>query len=402
MKKIISIIVAASLIAPVSSFAQKKKPIEEKKDNIVLNKEYTTASGLKYKITKKGTGVKANPGDQVSVHYVGTLTDSAKTKFDSSRDRGQPLPFTLGSGQVIKGWDEGIALLHVGDVAILTIPSNLGYGEHAKEKIPANSTLVFEVELMDVKESPKPWDVKGLKVDSTADGLKYILVNKGNGAKAESGKKVTIHYSGFIGDGTWKLFDSSVQRGQPIQYSTGTGQGMKGLDEGITLMHAGDKMRLIIPYQLALGENGGGPIPPKATLIFDIELLNILEDPKPWDVKGLKVDSTADGLKYIVIKKGTGAKAVNGKKVSVHYSGYLGDGTWKLFDSSVQRGQPYEFQLGMGQVIKGWDEGIALMNVGDKLRLIIPYQLAYGEGGRSPIIPPKATLIFDVELMELE
>src|SRR5437870_2868039 len=108
-KQSILIFIAASLLLPFSSFAQKKKSSGEKqevkKDNIELNKEYTTASGLKYKITKKGTGVQAKAGDQVFVHYVGTLTDSAKTKFDSSRDRGQPFSFGLGGGQVIKGWD---------------------------------------------------------------------------------------------------------------------------------------------------------------------------------------------------------------------------------------------------------------------------------------------------------
>jgi|ERR1051326_7322915 peptidylprolyl isomerase len=279
MKHFKIILACVVTLSGVEGFAQKKKSegkTEAKEQNIELNKEYTTPSGLKYKITKKGTGVKANAGDMVSVHYVGTLTDSAKTKFDSSRDRGQPFQFSLGAGQVIKGWDEGIALLHVGDVAVLTIPPQLGYGERAMGKIPANSTLIFEVELMDVKSAPKPWDVKGLKVDSTADGLKYIVVKKGDGAKAENGKKVSVHYSGFLGDGTWKLFDSSVQRGQPIEFTLGSGQVIKGWDEGIALMHVGDKMRLIIPYQLAYGEMGRPPIiPAKATLIFDVELMKV-------------------------------------------------------------------------------------------------------------------------------
>jgi FKBP-type peptidyl-prolyl cis-trans isomerase len=297
MKKSIIIFLSVAFLFPSVSFSQKKKSGEEKKATVELNKEYTTASGLKYMITKKGTGAQPVNGDMVSVHYVGTLPDSAKTKFDSSRDRGQPFSFALGAGQVIKGWDEGIALLHVGDIAVLTIPSTLGYGERAMGKIPANATLVFEVELMDIKAAPKPWDVKGLKVDSTADGLKYIIVRKGGEkttktekgktvtvtektetapVKAENGKKVSVHYSGYLGDGTWKMFDSSVQRGQPIEFTLGTGQVIKGWDEGIGLMHVGDKMRLIIPYQLAYGEGGRPPIiPAKATLIFDVELMDV-------------------------------------------------------------------------------------------------------------------------------
>ena len=93
-------------------------------------------------------------------------------------------------------------------------------------------------------------------------------------------------------------------------------------------------------------------------------------------------------------------QAEAGKTVKVHYTGYLTDG--KKFDSSVERGEPIAFPLGMGNVIKGWDEGIALMKTGEKARLIIPYQLAYGEQGYPGAIPPKATLIFDVELVEVQ
>jgi tetratricopeptide (TPR) repeat protein len=107
--------------------------------------------------------------------------------------------------------------------------------------------------------------------------------------------------------------------------------------------------------------------------------------------------TTKSGLKYLVLSKGNGAHAEINKNVEVHYTGYLTDG--KVFDSSVERGDPIEFILGTGQVISGWDEGIALMNVGDKFKLIIPSNLAYGEKGAGNTIPPNSTLIFDVELM---
>lgn len=108
---------------------------------------------------------------------------------------------------------------------------------------------------------------------------------------------------------------------------------------------------------------------------------------------------TTSGLQYLVIEKNAGEKATIGKEAAVHYTGYLLDGT--PFDSSIPRNEPIEFILGKGMVIKGWDEGIAMMNIGDKLRLIIPPHLAYGEKGAGDIIPPNSTLIFDVELVGL-
>ena len=109
---------------------------------------------------------------------------------------------------------------------------------------------------------------------------------------------------------------------------------------------------------------------------------------------------TTSGLEYIEIEIGTGAQAEAGKTVSVHYTGKLQDG--KVFDSSVSRGDPIIFQLGKGQVIKGWDEGIALMKVGGKAQLIIPPDLGYGERGAGGVIPPNATLVFDVELVDVK
>lgn len=112
--------------------------------------EITTASGLTYEILKAGNGLEAKAGNTVSVHYVGTLTNGSK--FDSSRDRGQPFQFPLGAGRVIKGWDEGVAGMKIGELRKLTIPAGLGYGARGfPPVIPPNSTLVFEVELVGVR-----------------------------------------------------------------------------------------------------------------------------------------------------------------------------------------------------------------------------------------------------------
>ncbi len=111
-------------------------------------------------------------------------------------------------------------------------------------------------------------------------------------------------------------------------------------------------------------------------------------------------DETPSGLRYKILQEGSGKMAEKGTMVSVHYKGQLLDG--QVFDSSYQRKQPIDFTIGIGQVIAGWDEGIQLLKVGDKARFVIPSNLAYGSSGSSGVIPPDATLIFDVELMDVK
>lgn len=248
---------------------------EAKKDaEEVTNDTITTASGLKYIIWKKGDGDQAETGDNVSVHYAGRLLDGSP--FDNSYDRGQPFSFPLGGGRVIKGWDEGIAFLNVGDSATLIIPADLGYGSISRPTIPANSTLIFDVELMGVKKvvKPTPYETKGLDTISTGTGLKYIRLNKTDGATVTAGSTVAVHYTGYLYDGT--IFDSSISRGEPISFPIGVGRVIKGWDEGISLLKVGEKARLLIPYQLAYGERGAGQmIKPRTDLIFDVELISV-------------------------------------------------------------------------------------------------------------------------------
>jgi peptidylprolyl isomerase len=127
---------------------------------------------------------------------------------------------------------------------------------------------------------------------------------------------------------------------------------------------------------------------------------SLSDTPKASESSDKKIITTASGLKYIDNVVGTGVSPKSGQRVVVHYTGTLADGT--KFDSSLDRGQPFEFVIGVGQVIKGWDEGVATMKVGGKRKLMIPYQLGYGERGFPGAIPPKAELNFDVELLDVK
>ncbi len=265
--KILVVLLIVSVFSLTVLLAQDN--LSSKEDNFI-----TTDSGLKYKIVKKGDGPQPKQGERVKVDYTGKL-ENGKV-FDSSIQRGEPITFTLGAGRVIPGWDEGIALLHLGDKAIFIIPPELGYGARQVGPIPANSTLTFEIELLDIVPQIKAeeYDVQGKEIQETDSGLMYIIVEKGEGENAENGKTVTVHYSGYLEDGT--MFDSSIKRDQPLVFPLGKGRVIPGWELGISLMKEGAKYRLIIPPELAYGKKGiKDVIPPDEILTFDVELIEV-------------------------------------------------------------------------------------------------------------------------------
>lgn len=236
---------------------------------------------------------------------------------------------------------------------------------------------------------------------TTASGLKYVILkHNGTGKKPKTGDKVSVHYRGYLADKT--EFDNSFKRGQPFEFELGRGRVIPGWEEGIALLNEGDSALLIIPAALGYGSRAIGAIPANSTLYFEVELVAIKEPVTvhPYPYQGKEKHTTPSGLEYYVIKEGTGKQAYKGATVKVHYTGYLLDG--KIFDSSVLREEPLEFQVGVGMVIKGWDEGISMMKVGSMYRFIIPPALGYGSQEIAGAIPANSTLIFDCELVDVK
>ena len=245
-----------------------------------------------------------------------------------------------------------------------------------------------------------PADVAAPPADAvcTPDGLCSKVLTAGTGdVHPDAWDEVTVHYSGWTTDG--KLFDSSVQRGQTATFPLN--RVIPGWTEGLQLMVVGEKRRFWIPKELAYNDRPGSPA---GMLVFDVELFSIQDKPAPpppppvpEDVAGPPADAevTASGLASKVLRPGVGDKHPTATStVTAHYSGWTTDG--KLFDSSVQRGEPLAFPL--TRVIAGWTEGLQLMVVGEKRRFWIPENLAYQ--GR-PGAPP-GMLVFDVELISFE
>ena len=269
-------ILVITLISCNKPYSKEKEVIEEvPKPTInepVVGDEVTTDSGLKYIVEVFGTGELPKAGDKVKVHYTGTLEDG--TKFDSSHDRNKPFEFSLGLGQVIKGWDEGIAAMKPGGKRKLIIPSELGYGERGAGKlIPPGATLIFDVELLEVMEVfvDTDFSLPG-REDNTESGLRMIVHKEGNGEKPSAGQTVSVHYTGLLETG--KKFDSSHDRDKPFSFPLGQGRVIKGWDEAIALMSKGEKRTLIIPPELGYGSRSKGKIPSNSTLIFEVELID--------------------------------------------------------------------------------------------------------------------------------
>jgi peptidylprolyl isomerase len=252
---------------------------------------------------------------------------------------------------------------------------------------------------------PAPPDVAAApeNAERSESGLAWTVLQEGTGDKHPSEWDiVTVNYTGWTTDG--RMFDSSTKRGKPAEFPLN--RVIKGWTEGVQLMVSGEKRRFWIPGALAYGEAQAndphaGMGPPRGTLVFDVELIDFKEAPKPPDApkdvakipKNAK--KTKSGLGSRVLEKGTGKEHPAATSVvTVHYSGWTTDG--KMFDSSVVRGNPATF--GLNQVIPGWTEGLQLMVVGEKRRLWIPEDLAYaGRPGR-----PQGMLVFDVELIGIK
>jgi len=248
-----------------------------------------------------------------------------------------------------------------------------------------------------------PAKVDPKDVKTTESGLKYAILKPGTGPGIVKNQQVSVHYTGWLEDGT--EFDSSRKRNQPFELAVGKGLVIKGWDEGLLGMKAGELRQLTIPPALGYGAQGAGSgtIPPNATLIFEVEAIElgpVLEPAAaPAKVDPKSVKTTSSGLKYAVLAEGKGEGVKKGQIVSVHYTGWLKDG--KKFDSSLDHGKPFSFVLGKPGMIEGFSEGVQGMKVGEKRQLVIPPKLGYGDKGAGDVIPPNATLIFELQLVKV-
>ncbi|MFI5387274.1 MAG: FKBP-type peptidyl-prolyl cis-trans isomerase [Fimbriimonadales bacterium] len=338
-----------------------------------------TPDKLQIKDVAVGTGRAAQANDVVTVEYTGTLIDGKE--FDSSKGK-PPYLFTLGQGQVIKGWDEGVAGMKVGGDRELTIPPDLGYGDQGKGIIPPKSTLKF--------------DVKLLRIDRAGDKqeLEQTIVKPGSGAAVVEGDMIDVHYLGTFLNGV--KFDSSYDRKKPLQILAGHARLIKGFSQGLEGIKEGEKRRLVIPPSLGYGNSDRGPIPGRSTLVFEIEVVKVT--PKAEVAK--QIEAIRKKLSIQELAPGTGPGIKNGDTASIHVSLTVAGG--KTLFNTRDRGQPESYPVGAGQLGQGFDAALVGMKTGQKRKITVPPDLAFGaEGAGNGSIPPNATIVFEVEVVKI-
>ncbi|KAG8369565.1 hypothetical protein BUALT_Bualt14G0026600 [Buddleja alternifolia] len=343
-------------------------------------------SGLKKKVLKEGEKgwEYPNSGDEVEVHFVGTLPDG--TQFDSSLDRGTPFKFKLGQGHVIKGWDEGIKTMKKGEKALFTIPPELGYGESGSPPtIPPNSTLQFEVELLS-------WT--GVK-DICKDGgiFKKILTEGEGWQNPKDLDEVFVKYEAQLEDGT------IVSQTDGVEFTVKEGYFCPALSKAVKTMKKGEKVLLTIKPEYGFGENGRPAIrdefdvPPNATLQIILELVS-------WKI----VSDISNDQKVLkkILKEGEGyERPDDGATVQVNLIGKLLDGT--VF---VRKGHDdessFEFKVDEDQVIEGLDRAVKTMKKGEVALVIIQPEHAFGPS-ESPqelaVVPANSAVYYEVEMV---
>ncbi|GAB3866198.1 FKBP-type peptidyl-prolyl cis-trans isomerase [Hymenobacter segetis] len=243
-------------------------------------------------------------------------------------------------------------------------------------------------------------------------GLQFIPVSTNPAAaKVAIGSSVAVLYTGHLLDAAGTVFDASSKHSNPLlTFVVGANQVIPGFDEGVSLMHVGDKAEFLIPSGLAYGTKAVGSIPANSVLRFEVEVVNVpvYDDNLITSYLSAKNITTAQkqasGLYFLPVT--TNASAVRptiGNTVTMLYTGHLFDATGTVFDaSSLRNNTPTTFTFGRGQLITGFEEGIALMHKGDKAELLLPSALAYGVQGASTSIGPNTALRFEVEVVDIK
>jgi FKBP-type peptidyl-prolyl cis-trans isomerase len=400
-----------------------------------------TDSGLYYKLYKVGKDtVKPKVKDWISMEYRLIVKSKGKdsTIIDSRKNKQGPLRMPLSPSDYKGDIYQGMRMLSAGDSGEFIVNADSLYKKTFRQPsrpkyVDSSSMARFVIHMVTI-DSPEALQKREkdildkfiadnkITTPPQPSGLYFVEQVAGKGIKIDTGCQVTYNVKISMIDGKQVFGQDSMK------FIFGKRPDMSGFIEGIRMMKKGGQARLILPSNLAFGERGYREIPPYTTIIYDVKVLDVkskadyekaqaAEKKKKEDKKAkakkeessllqkylkdnkIAAKPTASGLYYIEKVKGTGPQIHAGSKVSVQYTGTLLNG--KKFDSSRDRGKPFDVEVGKGNVIKGWDEGLLHMSKGGRATLICPSSIAYGEQEMGSI-PAYSTLVFDIEVVDVK
>ena len=358
-----------------------------------------TASGLEYFFVKQNANAEPlKKGNYVAIRYTGYYftKDGKKKIFDSSMKNGSTSLLQCGVNKFIKGLDEGLSLMKVGDSATFVIPSSLGYGAKDNQLVPGNSKLGFDVY---VERQIDPFfDEAKITYTQDPSGFSYCFVKNEEGTNAQLNDNVYVNLVGYylLANGAKYIFESTYEKGEPQHFRLGRGIENPAWMKLLTQSSVGDQVIMAIPPENARMELRK-LVPENVTVFFEYTLEAIKE---PSFLKGepVRTATTAYNVKMNFMVEGTGPKIDTNSVVFMHYTGYTIDSldVKHVFDSSFDTGKPFPAEPGKGKVIKGWEEAMLEMKEGDQVHVIIPSEAGYGKKGVPPLIDPDQTLYFDL------
>ena len=356
-----------------------------------------TKSGLKYQIIQKvKKGLSPIPLHTVQILFSAKLADG--TIIASSIDRNKPMEFIYKNNEVLKGWDEAVSLMKIGEKGIFILPPQLAYGDKKVGKIPANSTITMEIELIGSYQTF--FNPNATNYTTTTSGLKYLIHNqKKSGEALKKGNYVLIHYTGYVIEASGKrtIFDSSRKNQAGSLVQCGVKKFFSGLDEGILLANVGDSISLIIPPNLGFGAKANQLVPANSTIGFDIY---IEQQINPFNTEKAAMIQEK-GFQYGFFDKKALQNAKINDNVKVNLLGYylLQDGTPCIFESSLEKKETQSFRIGRALDNPAWLHTLQQAGIGDKVKLVMEPDMARTE--LKKLIPENVSVFFEFEVLDI-
>lgn len=355
-----------------------------------------TTSGLEYRIIKKGKKEPVRKSHRLFLYYT-TKINSDTSVFDSSLP-GQVFKYIVGEGEGLKGWDEALSLLNIGDSAVFRIPPGLAFGEKKVGKIPANASLLFSVHV--AKQEPAYFErdpnLKVLKLDS---GLLKYPVQSSNGKRVLPYQVLTMNFTGYIKDeqGRRRIFQSSSTNSNKAVFQINAGRMVPGLEKGLASMVVGEKAIFEISPQLGFGDKKNGIIPANSKLFFDIEIIEAVEiffqEPVIDTLYGF------NNLKVLKRKVASGPLITEDQIVKLHCITYKlnKDGQKIVLNNTREVGEAVTMRAGAPAKSMGLNLGLSYLRSGEKATISVPFRKDLGTLSNDSV----TVFYHDVEILQV-